>query len=276
MRQMTIRDVQMVLLDIMQDVHDFCVKNDIKYSLSGGTLLGAERHGGFIPWDDDADLQMARPEYDRFIRTYKSEKGYKLFSREIEGGENVRIRITKICDMKRTWMDNTRYPWTPEETGIGLDIIPVDGAPSTLEEAKKYMKGLKKWARVTKLWRNKFIPFSQIKRYGSRRGKLRFLKRKVLAFFIPNSCIMGYINYQKQYDFDSSDHFCAGPHYGLREWQPKEYMKDFVLHKYEDREFYVMSGYKENLRSNFGENYMELPPEKKRKAHSYYGYYWID
>ena len=133
MKEMTLKEVQQVCLEILKDVHEFCVKNKIRYSLSGGSLLGAIRHNGFIPWDDDVDIQIPRPDYDRFIHIYKSSKGYRLFSREIDGGENVRIRLTKICEMTHTYVDNGPYQWIDKEVGVGIDVIPVDGAPNTIE-----------------------------------------------------------------------------------------------------------------------------------------------
>ena len=81
MKQMTNEEIQQVSLKIMKDIHDFCVKNNISYSLYGGSAIGAIRHKGFIPWDDDLDIAMPRPDYDRFIKTYRSEKGYKALAR---------------------------------------------------------------------------------------------------------------------------------------------------------------------------------------------------
>lgn len=80
MKEMTLREVQLFELDILKDVHEFCMANHINYSLAYGTLIGAIRHKGFIPWDDDIDIVMPRPDYDRFCRTYKSQAGYEIFS----------------------------------------------------------------------------------------------------------------------------------------------------------------------------------------------------
>ena len=68
---MTLREVQLFGLDILKDVHDFCTTNNIRYSLGYGTLLGAVRHNGFIPWDDDIDIIMPRPDYEQFCRNRK-------------------------------------------------------------------------------------------------------------------------------------------------------------------------------------------------------------
>lgn len=273
MKEMTTKEIQSVILDIMKDVHEFCVENGVKYSLSGGSLLGAIRHNGFIPWDDDADIQMIRPEYEKFIHNYKSKRGYKIFCHEIKGGENVNRRLARICEMEKTYVDSGSCPWVDEDTGIAIDIIPVEGAPDNEKAAKKYINGLKNWDRMTMYWRTSKAPLSAILRYNSMKGRAEFLYRKFIGYFVPNDCIDRFINYQKKYAFDSSEYFCAGPHYGIREWQPKINMANYELHVFEDTEFYIMSGYKENLKSLFGD-YMKLPPENLRVPHASKRYYW--
>ena len=273
MKEMTIKEVQTICLDILKDVHQFCVENNIKYSLSGGTLLGAIRHNGFIPWDDDVDIQIPRPDYNRFIHSYKSKKGYQLFSREIEGGEKVKVRLTKICEMEKTYMDNGPYTWTNVETGVGIDVIPVDGAPDSLEEMKQHVRKLRSFGWKVNAWRVKDADWMTFFRYSKMKDKLKFLIRKVLAPFISDYCLDNFIQEQMKYDYDSSSFFCAGLKNGIGEWQPKENMQDFVLHRFENEEFYIMSGYEENLRGLFGD-YMQLPPVNQRNSHGFYRYYW--
>ena len=77
----------------------------------------------------------------------------------------------------------------------------------------------------------------------------------------------------KKYPFETSDYFCACSHYGMREWQRKKNMESYKLHKFEDTELYIMSGYEDNLKSLYGD-YMQIPPENKRIIHAVYRRYW--
>ena len=273
MKEMTIREVQMISLDILKDVHDFCVKNDIKYSLCGGTLIGAIRHNGFVPWDDDVDIVMPRPEYDRFIHTYKSEKGYKLFCPEIDDGVTARIRLTKVCDMERTIMVNGPYAWTDQNPGIGIDVIPADGAPNTIEDAKEHIKELTRYDHLISIYRSKFASYKEVLKYDKVIDRVRFIIMKLLGLFVNDTVVDEFINLQKKYDYNVASFFCAGFTYGIGEWQPKGIFDNYILHIFEDTEFYVTSRYDQYLNSLFG-NYLELPPEEKRVSHSFFRYYW--
>lgn len=273
MKEMTIREVQYVLLDILKDVHDFCVKNNIRYSLSGGTLLGAIRHNGFIPWDDDADIQIPRPDYERFIRTYKSRIGCQLFCRELEGGENVKLRIARICEMEKTIVKKDRLPWVNIDTGIGIDVLPVEGAPSSEKEMRKYLRKRINLNILCSIWRVKDSSFTNVKECPTIRSKAIFITKKFLSYFVGDWAMNLYMKEQKRYDYETSDFFCASTHYGMGEWQPKINMESYVLHKFEDTEFYIMSGYDNNLRSLYGD-YMKLPSSENRKTHACYGNYW--
>lgn len=275
MREMTTQEVQHVCLEIMKDIHDFCDKNDIKYSLSGGSLLGAIRHNGFIPWDDDLDIQMSRPDYERFIHTYHSENGYRLFAYDLKDQEKqVHVRIGRVCEMNKTYVDQSAFPWIEGDTGIWVDIMPVDGAPHGRGEMEEHLNLLKKEDRKVDLWRLGKAPFSIIYRKKSLREKLGFVIRKVKGRFIDDSPFRRYVQMMKKYDYDSSDYFLASIHYEMREWQPKENMAGYELHEFEDTKLYIMKGYINNLKSLYGNDYMQLPPKEKRHTHNYYKYYW--
>ena len=80
MRELKLEEIQGILLDIMTDIDSFCRENNIRYIISSGTLLGAVRHKGFIPWDDDADMFMPREDFDRFVKIYKGRKYHLLYN----------------------------------------------------------------------------------------------------------------------------------------------------------------------------------------------------
>lgn len=268
---MSVRDVQMVSLDILKDVHNFCVNNNIRYSLGCGTLLGAIRHNGFIPWDDDVDIQMPRPDYNRFIHTYKSSKGYRLLSREMDGNKVYR-RLARVCDVERTYVNNDLVPSQEEKIGVAIDIQPIDGAPSDRKEAKNYLRGVKIRLKITNYYRGRYIPWDAIRRLKGFQ-KAKYALKKILGYMILDSCFERLSVYQQKFDFENSDYFYASITYGMGEWQPKENIKNFILHKFEDSDFYIMSGYDANLHSLYGD-YMKLPPENQRKTHTLYKHYW--
>lgn len=276
MKEMTTKEVQQISLEILKDVHDFCVKNAIRYSLSGGTLLGAIRHNGFIPWDDDIDIQMPRPDYDRFINSYTSKKGYKVISRELPiYKEKVYYSYARVCEMQNTFVDTGIMPWITDKTGLWIDILPCDGITSDYRVAKKHLKKIKKitthafWSGIKQSsWDNIYKSRNFI-------YKIKFVIKKILSFFYSEDVFSKLYSLRKQYDYQSSDYFFVTPHYGMGEWQPKTNMENFILHKFEDAEFYIMSGWNANLKSLYGD-YMQLPPEDKRITHDFNRYYWKD
>ena len=152
---MTSKEVQQVSLDILRDVHTFCVQNGIRYSLQGGSLLGAIRHEGFIPWDDDIDIIMPRPDYERFCSSYKSSKNYKLICK---GNDVCYLLFARVCDMENTYVNSDLCPWTNQKTGVWIDVFPADGAEDDINEAKKHIE------KAIKLFNfpGRFSPYKKI------------------------------------------------------------------------------------------------------------------
>lgn len=135
---LSVQEIQGVLLRIMKYIHAFCAENDILYSLDGGTLIGAIRHKGFIPWDDDIDIAMPRPYYEKFVKTFRDSEEYKLFAPE---RRNSYINYARVCDVKNT-IGHFRTPWTQEDVGVWVDVFPIDGEAEDVEVWKKEVRRL--------------------------------------------------------------------------------------------------------------------------------------
>ena len=158
MKEMTLQEVQNVSLDILKDVHDFCEANHINYSLAYGTLLGAIRHKGFIPWDDDVDILIPRPDFNRFCESFQSSKGYKLY--RPEDPENFMV-FARVCDNERTWVKTSR-PWAAEKTGVWIDIFPLEGLPNEENDFQRMVRKIRKVAKIVyRLRFGKYLKLSE-------------------------------------------------------------------------------------------------------------------
>ncbi len=269
MEKMTVKDIQQVSLDILKDVHEFCVENNIQYTLFGGTLIGAIRHNGFIPWDDDVDIAMPRPDYERFIKTYKSKKRFSLFHRE-KGKNDVYLAYSRVCDMERTFVDTVRYPWSTKKTGIWIDIFPLDGMPDDINKAISH----------TKLANTLFYRGAKARTvFAIPRKKQNIVakfKRYVKSLLLPFYCTWdSLIEVCLKYDYSKSNAYSnlSFGGYGMKEYCSKDVLNNFILHKFEDAEFYIMSGYDKALTCKYGD-YMTPPPVDKQVGVHSYDYYW--
>ena len=270
MREMTVKDVQRVCLAILKEVHAFCVDHGIRYTLQGGTLLGAVRHDGFIPWDDDIDIAMPRPEYDRFCREFTSPL-YKLINYRGVNGHDCYLAFARVCEMKDTYVDTTYEPWTDIKTGIWIDVFPLDGASDEYGvEARRVKKARKIWLKSLRF------------RYSSNsldsvltlKGKLKLLAKKVLNSH--TSYICRYDKLCRLIPWGTTNHYInlSYMEYGMNEYHSKTVIDRLVLHKFEDSEFFIMEGYDEALRDKYGD-YMVLPAVENRIAkHPEVQFFW--
>ena len=273
MKEMNTREVQMISLELLKEVHDFCIDNNIKYTLFSGTLIGAIRHHGFIPWDDDLDIALTRPEYDKFIHSFSSKKGNKLFAREIQG-KDVSLAFARLCEMNKTFVEDS-HPWVSEKKGIWIDIFPLDG----IEEDKNLAQ--KRFNKIYNIWHlgcNIRLSKAPISLYNTFFLKVKQIIKRVFYHFISfiYKPYDKHIKLCKEYGYENAKAYAnlAWPGWKMREYCPKHVLDDYILVSFEGYEFYVMKGYDESLRLKYGD-YMQLPPIEQRQAtHPFNTFYW--
>lgn len=270
MKELSLKELQAYCLDILQDVHNFCESNNIKYSLYAGTMLGAIRHGGYIPWDDDIDIIMPRPDYERFCNTYKS-KMYDLVNYAKD--KQCLIAFTRVCDRKKTII-SSRLPWCTGEVGCWIDIFPADG---DVEDNKARHLLYKDCINL----RKKLLFHRGAKAHfcDSIVTNVRLLMKKFLTL---NGCYAGMYVEQltkkcQTYEYGKHEYWVSLTNVrSFKEWKhhPIDTFSHCHLTKFEDRKFYVADGYDTILTQRFGD-YMKLPPKEHQiPKQSYIHFYW--
>lgn len=270
-RVLTTKEIQDCSLEVMKFVDAFCRENNIHYCLAGGSLIGAIRHKGFIPWDDDLDIQLSRIEYNKLIHSFKDSSGrYKCFAPELG---NSFLPFARICDMQKT-IAVPYCPWSMETTGIFIDICAEDGVPDSLDLLNNRVNRLRKQIETLYQVRGaslKFSPELGFIRSMKLLAKKAIYGRRDLEHLL-HSIISGFT--EENYIKSSFVGVMQNPMYGVREHHRKEIFESYIDVPFEDTFFMVVSDYDELLRNIFGD-YMKLPPEEKRiPGHSEHYFTW--
>lgn len=238
------------MLKIMVEIDKVCRKHNIHYILDGGTMLGAVRHNGFIPWDDDADLAMIREDYDKFVEVANTElpEGYRLecYENTKEYPYNFgKVRATNTVFKERlTGKLNINH-------GLFVDIFPMDYV-----DESDYRKHAKLVQHLTA------IRFYKLKLYESDLTKsIKYLPFSVLSVKFINKMI----DKQMKYYFGKSDKVCKLCHFGKNKPPiDKSLFTDVIDFPFEDQHFYIPKEYDAFLRGRYGD-YMKLPPVEAQK-----------
>ena len=274
MKELTLREIQLMGLEILKDVHRFCVENGIRYSLLDGSMLGAVRHQGFIPWDDDVDIIMPRSDYERFCQIYQSDS-YRLKYRGND--ERCTIAFARVYDSKRT-MTKARMPWCKDEVGVWIDIFPADGAWDDVDKHERYYTTSRHyWLKSCRSREWEYVHYTFYKSIPLMSNFKNLIRRGLCLMGMTDHYIQRIIRRGKAIPFGSTHYWtqvmCMGD--DSKEHNRMETFAECSLMPFEDTEVFVMNGYDEVLRGKFND-YMQLPPVEQRvgNASSYYHFYW--
>jgi len=255
--EMELQEIKATAFNILKHFKQFCREQGITFYLSNGTLLGAVKYGGFIPWDDDVDVFVPREDYDRLVRTYEDSDRYRLFSIEREPG--YKFSFAKLCDS--TTVKEEDNIDNGVKLGIDIDIFPLDScsehilAKSVQRKMRWYQIGcvLSKWqsAKGKPFVKRCVIRYCQMRGFHHfYRGLEKLVKREGTRGQTHKGCLMW-------------------PIYGSREVIPGEVFEDTVEVSFEGEKFPAPVVYDTYLRSLYGDYEKDPPLEKQITHHSF-------
>ncbi|MBD5550046.1 MAG: LicD family protein [Lachnospiraceae bacterium] len=254
-----LKKIQLIQLELIQEVNRICQKCGIHYNMVGGTMLGAIRHHGYIPWDDDADIGFLRKEYEKFREACKTELNTeKYYFQDCRDTKGYRWGYGKLR-RKNTEFIRLDQEFMPYDQGIAIDIMPFDNVPDL------------KFAKIM----HKFICFLYRKTFWSvvgRKTEKNVFKRSLykLLYLIPEECLIR--SYQKwinrciKLGKTKQVRILTFPTpKGVYGYDRKWYT-DLRLYQFEDYRFPGAKDFDGYLKVKY-KNYMDMPSVEKRKVH---------
>lgn len=265
MNEKDLKKLHELLVMLSEEVKRICNDNGIKYSLTGGSMIGAVRHKGFIPWDDDMDIAMLREDYDKFLKACETQLGPAFEIQTMDNDPNYFIGFAKII-LKDTYLVQYCHEKTKQKKGIYVDIFPLDNVPADVKERKKQKQKtyllIKMLARKGKAGIEdkssllKFVFFHLID-FVNVFFSMKYLKSKLYENMTKFNCqktelvcnMSGYYGYDKETTY-------------------RKYFENTMVVPFENTEFSIIKEYDKYLRNVYGD-YMKLPPKEKRRTHGF-------
>ena len=254
-----LRQIQLIQLEMLSEVDRICRKNNIHYNIIAGTMLGAVRHKGFIPWDDDADVALLREEYERFRDACKKDLDKSRFVfQDYRNTKGYRWGYGKIR-RKNTLFLREHQEHMPYFQGIFIDIFPLDGVPDNV--LLRSINCLECYIVRKCLW-------AVVGQYSERNPLIRLLFRQLAR--IPEDKIFHYM--QRMVKRANRRHtrmvrILTFPTYNNEYGYLRRWYENSALIEFEGRMLQGIADYDSYLSFKFGDDYMTLPPKEKRKGH---------
>lgn len=263
-----LRKLQLEELRILEEFVRVCKENNLRYYSLGGTLLGAIRHKGFIPWDDDIDVAMPRKDYEKFLTLKKEnfKEGFEIV--DYRNDENYRYPWARMITHNMKIINNMAN--IPREEYAWIDIIPLDGFPN-----KGIKRGLHKIC-LSFWWNlNQIVQFDELVDQKRKRSFFGKISVKISSLF---KFLGKIINYKKclkhinqvlmkyPYDIETDEIINYLAAYGFDEIFKRESFKEAEMYDFEGVKILGPKDYDSVLKKIYG-NYMKLPPVEDRNKH---------
>ncbi len=261
-----LRKLQMVELAMLKEVVRICEKYNLTYYLSAGTFLGAVRHKGFIPWDDDADVRMPRPDYEKLLEILPQELSSPYIIKHFLYDSSVHRYYLRINDprvkLKRT------HSKTGEISNAWLDIFPLDGMPKN-----KLHNKLRQFRLLYRRMWMQISVFDEIVTLNKKRSRLE----NMIIAVVRHTPIQHFVKYDKMWKkLDKAMKACKAETaeyyvnfmgmYKFKDMIPKSIYGNGAKYRFEDGEFNGPEDYDAFLKKLYGD-YMKLPPVETRNKH---------
>lgn len=271
MRELSNKEIQDVELGILKNIKQKCEENHLRYYIAYGTLIGAIRHQGFIPWDDDIDIVMPRKDYIKLIDVINSEMDgqYKIIS--VDTNSDFTAPLAKVVDTRTRIVQH--YGFIEKvELGIYVDIFLLDGVGNDYEKALNY------YNEAFALFKKWYAADIQFRRPGMSMAHsiLSWIKHSPYKIKGYKYWLNKFEEHNKKYSYDGSKFVSvleAGTPGAKRNVWPKSYFGDGINVTFEGEQFKAPVEYDKLLTLEYGD-YMTPPPKELQVSHHYSDIYW--
>ena len=267
----TVEEMQKIALDILIFIDAFCREHDLKYFIVDGTLLGAVRHHGFIPWDDDIDIWMPREDYDKITELLGPDSGSRYQMVNLQTADWYRYAYGKIVDRNTRLVEDNGYSG---EMGVFVDVFPYDGLPGEKEE--EYAPFVEQCIRMERHRGFSCRTYRQYLSYGDGKSNpFKFAKWLSRKLYGPRRILKRQDELARSYPVKGAKVVgCICDGYRLRDMMPAWVVGTTTELEFEGHRFRAPAGYQYYLEKLYGD-YMKLPPEEERVTHHYYQAWWL-
>lgn len=261
-KKYTTREIQDSIFSIIQYLDVFCKENGIEYYLMGGSALGAMRHQGFIPWDDDLDIFMTCDNYQKFAEVFEQKGDQERFFLERENTTQWPLFISQLC-LKGTTMINDEFKHNMRKHHtVFVDIMCLYSAPGN-KTARWFQYMAAQLLRVNALERSSFHSQNPVK-------KLALKLSRIVVNPLTRPLLIKYVHRYEGKNTEYMGHYFGRARFGRCAF-PRKYLGQPRYVPFETMELPVFGHVEEYLVSRFGEKWMEMPDQKTRDQYPSHG-----